>query len=188
VVTIRSDPEPAAESGAESGAFIAPDRIRGADMSDDLDDIPESDVPVDELAGDDPDLDEDTEADIELEGDDVAEPTGDGDGAGSPPEEIPSGVKPASDEEEEEDDDDDDDEVEADLDTILRERLASDAEDEDEEEDEDGPPATTNKVKSPAKAEDEIMCDGCFLLVNESQFDTRGPDPACPHCGTPMNV
>ena len=75
----------------------------------------------------------------------------------------------------------------ADLDTILRERLASDDEDEDEE-DEDGEPKPAKGSSEGDRREDEILCEGCFLLVAESQFDTRGPEPLCPHCGTPLPI
>ena len=93
--------------------------------------------------------------------------------------EVPSGVRPTDDE----DDDDDDEELEADLGEILKERLASEDEDEDDEDDELG---VVTGSRSASKQEDEILCEGCFLLVKPSQLDMRGPEPACPHCGTPI--
>jgi hypothetical protein len=84
-----------------------------------------------------------------------------------------------------EDDDDDDDEldpddVEADLDAILKDRIAAaDDEDEDEsEEDIPAPKADTPDGVVPKRA-NEFTCMGCFLLVNRNQF---GPidDLQCP--------
>ena len=99
--------------------------------------------------------------------------------------EIPAGARPSADDEDEEDDDD---EVEADLDTILKERLSSaDEEDEDEDEDE-GVITTAEGDRIPGKQEDEILCEGCFLLVKESQYDMRENIASCPHCGTQLKV
>ncbi len=76
------------------------------------------------------------------------------------------------------DDDDDDmlapDDVEADLDTILKDRLvavdSSDDDDEDlEETDDRGDSADRLQPKRP----DELMCPNCFLLVRKGA-------PACP--------
>ena len=96
-----------------------------------------------------------------------------------PSREVPAGVRPSDDE----DDDDDDEELEADLGEILKERLASEDDDEDDEDDEIG---IVTGSRSSSKQEDEILCEGCFLLVKPSQFDTRSPEPSCPHCGTPI--
>ena len=86
----------------------------------------------------------------------------------------------------------------ADLDTILRERLASEDEDDDETEsdsdsDSDSEEGVPEKVLVSAegdrilsKQEDEVLCTGCFLLVKASQYDDRGGTAACPHCGTPI--
>ena len=93
--------------------------------------------------------------------------------------EVPSGVRPADDEE----DDDEDEELEADLGEVLKERLASEDDEDDDEDDEIG---IVTGSRSASKQEDEILCEGCFLLVKPSQLDTRGPEPACPHCGTPI--
>lgn len=99
--------------------------------------------------------------------------------------EIPVGALPANDDED--DEDEDDDEVEADLDTILKERLSS-ADDEDDDEEEEGVITTAEGDRIPSKQEDEILCEGCFLLVRESQYDARDNVPSCPHCGTQLNI
>ena len=90
---------------------------------------------------------------------------------------------PARPKREDEDDDEDEvdpDDVEADLDAILKDRIAA-ADDEDDE-DEDVVVETRSATDiaegvSPKKA-NEFTCTGCFLLVNRGQF---GPDDAM-HC------
>ncbi len=78
---------------------------------------------------------------------------------------------------EEEDDDDEDvdpDDVEADLDRILKDRIAA-YEDEEDEEEVAAPKAAADTPDGvqPKKAH-EFMCTGCFLLVNPGQFGPVG--------------
>ena len=147
-----------------------------------------SDEPVDEEIEEmepDPDtLDEEMgeEIQIDLEADDLADQDDDDDEN----QEIPAGARPTSDDEEEEEEDDD--EVEADLDTILKERLSSAEDDEEEEEEDEGVITTAEGDRIPGKQEDEILCEGCFLLVKESQYDIRDKVASCPHCGTQLKV
>ena len=86
----------------------------------------------------------------------------------------PARAKGEDDDEEEADPDD----VEADLDAILKDRIAA-ADDEDDDEDEVVPePRTAAEVAegvTPKKA-NEFMCTGCFLLVNPGQFGARSHD------------
>ena len=146
-----------------------------------------SDEPVEEEIDEmdpDPDLiDEEMgeeEIEIALEGDDLADDDDDDEN-----QEIPAGARPTSDDDE---DDEDDDEVEADLDTILKERLSSAEEDEEEEEEDEGVITTAEGDRIPSKQEDEILCEGCLLLVKESQYDMRDNVASCPHCGTQLQV
>lgn len=80
---------------------------------------------------------------------------------------------------EEEDDDEEDvnpDDVEADLDAILKDRIAAaDDDDEDEEEAVPEPRSNTDIAEgvTPKKA-NEFTCTGCFLLVNRGQFGAAG--------------
>ena len=97
------------------------------------------------------------------------------------PREVPAGVRPDDDD----DEDDEDEELEADLGEILKERLASEDDDEDDEDDDI---RIVPGSRSTSKQEDEILCEGCFLLVKPSQFDGRSLDPTCPHCGTPIAI
>lgn len=82
------------------------------------------------------------------------------------------------------DEDDDDmlapDDVEADLDTILKDRLASeDAAEEDEEEVEVEERGTSDDALQPKRA-DEVMCSSCFLLVRKGAPVCPVGDDSCP--------
>ena len=78
-------------------------------------------------------------------------------------------------------DDDDDEEVhpsdvEADLEEILRDRIAASDDDEDDEDNASGQPKTVSVA--PPRA-DEWTCNQCFLIVSITQFGSR-TDPVCP--------
>jgi hypothetical protein len=83
-------------------------------------------------------------------------------------------AKKVGEEEEEDEDDDDPDDVEADLDTILKDRIAAgdDLDDEEEEEvpDRNDPDAADGVA---AKKEGEFTCSLCFLIVHPRQFGRR---------------
>lgn len=85
----------------------------------------------------------------------------------------PARTKAQEDDDEEEADPDD---VEADLDAILKDRIAA-ADDEDDEDEEVVPEpraaADVAEGVTPKKA-NEFMCTGCFLLVNPGQFGSPG--------------
>ena len=134
-----------------------------------IDDVDLGNLPFDDSgdAGDDADDSADDSA-----GDDADLPA---------PREVPAGVRPDDDD----DEDDEDEELEADLGEILKERLASEDDDEDDEDDDI---RIVPGSRSTSKQEDEILCEGCFLLVMPSQFDARSLDPICPHCGTPIAI
>ena len=79
------------------------------------------------------------------------------------------------------DDEVDPDNLEADLNTILRDRIAAGddlAADEDAEEADTGQPAEMLGTVTPRR-DDEWLCEGCFLLVSKSQLGSR-TDPRCP--------
>ena len=83
--------------------------------------------------------------------------------------------KPAGDDDEDEDDDDDDDDVEADLDAILKDRIAAgtdDDEDEDETPEDRNDPDVTERVA--AKSAEEFTCATCFMIVHPRQFGRLG--------------
>jgi len=92
----------------------------------------------------------------------------------APVEEPAARTKKRTDEEDDDEEELDPDDVEADLDTILKDRIA--AADEDEDEDELEEPARTSPDAPNGvvpKRANEFMCTGCFLLVNRGQF---GPE------------
>jgi hypothetical protein len=132
-----------------------------------------------ELDADDIDEEEilDDEGDLVDEGDEAEGDEGDD----STDEEAPAAeatpkARKKRDDDEDEDDEADPDDVEADLDTILKDRIAANEdEDEDEELEEQAPRATgeTADGVQPKKA-NEFMCTGCFLLVNAAQFGQPG--------------
>lgn len=76
--------------------------------------------------------------------------------------------------EDDEDDEDDlnPDDVEADLDTILKDRIAAGDDDEDDEEVEE--PGTESGERVAAKTADEFTCPTCFLIVHPRQFGRSG--------------
>ena len=179
----RDEPDAESQDDALDDALIDPDML-GDDFEPAPDDLEATEL---EVAGldDDDDLDDDgLDAGESDTGELETGESGNGETASSDDDaqtnrEVPSGVRPTDDE----DDDDDDEELEADLGEILKERLASEDEDEDDDDDEVG---IVTGSRSGSKQEDEILCEGCFLLVKPSQFDTRSPEPSCPHCGTPI--
>ena len=71
----------------------------------------------------------------------------------------------------------DPDNVEADLDTILKDRLAAGDDDDEDEDTPDPTPETTGQVAP--KRDNEWTCEGCFLIVSSSQFGPRD-NPRCP--------
>ncbi len=93
---------------------------------------------------------------------------------------LPRGRK-KGDEEDEDLEDLNPDDMEADLQSILEDRIAaSDDEDEDEDEVDPDPRAAGEVIDGVApKKANEIMCNGCFLLVSAAQFG-KADHPRCP--------
>ena len=81
------------------------------------------------------------------------------------------------------DDDDDEDvhpsDVEADLEEILRDRIAASDDDDDEEDGEDNASGQPKTVSVAPQRPDEWTCNQCFLIVSMTQFGSR-TDPVCP--------
>jgi hypothetical protein len=91
--------------------------------------------------------------------------------------EEPAAVKAKKKADDEDDDEEelDPDDVEADLDTILKDRIAAvEEEDDDDELDEAPRPAADAPDGVIPKRANEFMCPGCFLLVNRGQFGPEG--------------
>ncbi len=89
-------------------------------------------------------------------------------------EEISARAKKRRDDDEDDEEEADPDDVEADLDTILKDRIAAADEEEDDEDElvEPQRPAEGPDGVIPKRA-NEFTCTGCFLLVNRGQF---GPE------------
>jgi hypothetical protein len=152
---------------------------------DDTEDAMADDDPIDDEDFEEGELDEELDADDlgDDEADDGLDEGDEGDG-GAADDAVDEAVEEeeeapparAKREDDEEDDEADPDDVEADLDTILKDRIAA-ADDEDEEDEEVVPePRATGEVAegvTPKKA-NEFMCTGCFLLVNPGQFGAPG--------------
>jgi hypothetical protein len=155
------------------------------DFADDVDEEPEDLVaePLEE------DLEEDEEFDPGLEEDeDETLVTLDADvveEADAEEEEEEAPRRPVVSEEEEDDEDlVDPDDVEADLDTILKDRLvaAEDTPDEDEEEAEPEERGESGDRLQPKRA-DEQLCPSCFLLVRRTAPSCPMGDEDCPLFG-----
>ena len=122
-------------------------------------------------------------------GDDEFDPedVGDDDDSGDPKEDDEdnedngndeAGPKPTVGSEDDEDEPDPSD-VEADLDEILRDRIAA-GDDEDEEEEEGEVALVPASGDVEGRRESEIHCPNCFLLVTTDTVTDTGE---CPHCG-----
>lgn len=133
--------------------------------------------------------DDDFEPDFEAEVDNGDDPLGDDEEVGddedigaNAEEELPerSPKRATTGTDAEFDDEVDPDNLEADLNTILRDRIAAgdDAGDDEVDEPDTGQPAELLGTVTPRR-DDEWLCEGCFLLVSKSQLGSR-KDPRCP--------
>ncbi|MDP9020012.1 MAG: DUF4193 family protein [Actinomycetota bacterium] len=153
------------------------------DQTDEILDPPDDEDSLDEEVLDDDDASVDEFPDEEFPDEDETE-----DDADEPPP-VKRGkakaAEPAGDDEEGGDDDEDEpdpDDVEADLDTILKDRLV--VADDDEEEEEDEVPEADDKVegtKVRPRAPGEFVCQSCFLVKHPSQL-AEGEVALCRDC------
>ena len=149
-------------------------RMDGQTLDEDID-IEADDVDTadeEELSED--DLDEDLDEVVEIPGADEDAVVADDDD--DEEDDVPTARrKTAGDDEDDEEEDDDPDDVEADLDAILKDRIAAGTDD-DEEEDE-VPEGTTDPdvgERVAAKSAEEFTCTGCFMIVHPRQFGRAG--------------
>ncbi|HEY5663102.1 MAG TPA: hypothetical protein VIS05_03610, partial [Ilumatobacter sp.] len=133
------------------------------------------------------DLDVDDEGDLDVDVDDdddaVADADDDDDEDDDDDRSARARKRKAGDDE---DDDDDEmlapDDVEADLDTILKDRMVTVTEDDDEDDDDDEiavERADGAEGLQPKRA-NEILCNSCFLLVRPNAPGCPVEDDACP--------
>lgn len=149
-------------------------------MADDADDLPDDELDEEDLE-DDPEDGELDEEDLEeddlddaLVDDDLAVDAGDDDDEDEPEEEPRAKIT----DDEDEDDEDllDPDDVEADLDTILKDRIAAAEEEEDDEESEptDAEDRAGETGKIAPRRPGEFVCQSCFLVKSPSQLADAG--------------
>lgn len=145
--------------------------------SDDIESDDQIDAEIDDDLADelDDDLDEDLDEelvvadDLDAEDDDDDEDEDDDDKA-----DVPARRRRATEEEDDEEELDPDD-VEADLDTILKDRIASGDDLDDEEEEGNAEPDRTGSGSAVAAKQDgEFTCTGCFMIVHPRQFGRKG--------------
>jgi hypothetical protein len=148
-------------------------------MSDDEtpDDDFEAEGPEDVFTDEPEDLDDEVEVFDDF--DDEAEVVADDDDVVVPAAAVPAAkatatkARKASDDEddEEEDDDLDPDDVEADLDAILKDRIAAQPEDEDDEDEVPEPDDRSDGAgRIQPKTADEFVCQSCFLVKHRRQL------------------
>ena len=172
--------------GDLSDDFAADDKDFAAD-DDDFADDKDFAADDDDFAADDDDFADDQDAAADQDSTDDKDFAADE--AGRDDEDAPALEDEDDDDDDDDDDvpppadDDDDDEevhpsdVEADLEEILRDRIAASDDDEDEEEDAAGQLNTVSVVGPPRS--DEWTCNQCFLIVSMTQFGLR-TEPVCP--------
>jgi hypothetical protein len=147
------------------------------DDGQDFEDVPDEidDDLLEEDAGDDIEADVDDFAGDDDDDDDLVDD--DEEAAAAPATPKPAKAAPKArrgDDDEEEDDDEDvsDDDVEADLDTILKDRIA--AQPDDDEDEEDGTPEPDERGDGAGRIQPrrpgEFVCQSCFLVKHPSQL------------------
>ncbi len=170
-VTDDAPEEEEEDFGARSIDELDEEDLEG--LVEDLDADVDSDVDIDPDL--DPDLDTDLdEPDIDEEDDPVVKVLA----------EVPPRPRARAEDGDEEEEEEESDDVEADLDTILKDRLATHDEEEEEEEGE-VPVIVTDEGELPQRKEFEFPCPSCFLLVNAKTVRRTG---SCPQCGDPIEV
>lgn len=157
-----------------------------SDVEDFEDEVPDEEFDVEE---------DDDDGELEIDSDDDDLPVADEEVVDEVEDEVEDAEVPArrkkaavvAEEEEDDDEEADPDDVEADLDTILKDRIAS-GDDLDDEEEEEVPDRNDPDVSDgvAAKKEGEFTCTGCYMIVHPRQFGRRdamvcpeGYDP-CP--------
>ena len=144
---------------------------------------PNNEEAVEEFDGELPEGPGDAEFDsdeVDDDNDTTDSKTDDGDdGDDEDDEDGPSPVAGSEDDEDEPDPGD----VEADLDEILRDRIAANDDEDEEEEGEGGVTLMPASGDVEGRRESEIHCPSCFLLVTTDTVTDTGE---CPHCGGPF--
>lgn len=135
-------------------------------------DVDDENLRDDELLDDEPDVGDIDDDDTELLDDDDDDDDDDDSG------ESKAAARTGADDD---DDELDPEDIEADLDTILKGRLASSDDAEESEDQEGGPVKATPQT---TRQENEFHCQSCFLLVDVAVARSTNE---CPHCGAPID-
>lgn len=163
------------------------DEILDDDFDGDEAGTDDSDAPDDDALEDD-DLDDELDVEDDLPDGEVAPDEAVEAGDEDEEEEVPAARrKRPSDVDEDEDEDVDPDDVEADLDAILKDRIAATPDDEEEEDevvDAGTDPDGTERVA--AKTAEEFTCTTCFMIVHPRQFGRKG-HLVCPEGYSPCS-
>ena len=172
-------PDPGRRSRREHVYDPAASRLLhdGTTMSDKK---PNNEEAVEEFDGELPEGPGDAEFDPDEvgDGDDSSDPKNDAEDD----EDDEDGPRPAAGSEDDEDEPDPGD-VEADLDEILRDRIAANDDEDEEEEGEGGVTLMPASGDVEGRRESEVHCPNCFLLVTTDTVTNTGE---CPHCGGPF--
>ena len=122
------------------------------------------------------DLDDELVDDVDLPVADDVVATDDDDEDDDDDDDVPTARrKPAGEDDDDDEDDDDPDDVEADLDAILKDRIAAGTDDEEEEDEvPEGPADPDVGERVAAKSAEEFTCTGCFMIVHPRQFGRLG--------------
>lgn len=144
---------------------MAKDEIEPEDIEEEIEGDDDLDLEGDDFEGD------DFEGDDEIDGDDEDDSD---EGLGA------TVVRKAGDDDEDDDDMLAPDDVEADLDTILKDRLASENADEENEEEVEVEERGSAEDALQPKRPDEVLCSSCFLLVRKGAPTCPVGDDSCP--------
>lgn len=160
-------------------------------MADDDFEDDETEEPFDEFDDeaepdlDDAELDDDIDPEVDLDEGDLDEDLGDevAEVEEEEEEETPAARKRRTTDDEDEDEElIDPDDVEADLDTILKDRIAAGDDDDADEDEEEAAPETgaDSGDRVQPRRSDEFVCESCFLVKHASQ--RVGASNVCRDC------
>jgi hypothetical protein len=124
------------------------------------------------------DIDDIDDIDEDLDADDIAPVIADTDDDEDEDDDVPRArTRPGS--EDDEDEDVNPDDIEADLDSILKDKITASDDDDEEDEEEEPESLAGSSERVNAKAADEFTCNTCFLIVHPRQFGRLG-NLSCP--------
>lgn len=157
--------------------IMEPDEELELDVDDDAVDLDGPDLDVDELDVDELVVEDDDDDEFDALDEDFVEPNDEADAPAAGP--VRKSVAAVAEDEDEDDDMIAPDDVEADLDTILKDRLVA-TEDEVNEDEEEPEERGESADRLQPKRADEQLCSSCFLLVRQTAPVCPVGDDDCP--------